>query len=54
MGDTEHLAIAQLGAGDAPAGLRCRRKRTGTRTRPTGCSFSRKGIVFGMRDATAG
>ena len=36
MADTEHLAIVELGADDAPAGSRCRPKRTGTRTRPTG------------------
>ena len=39
MADTEHVAIVELGVGRrARPGLRCRPKRTGTRTRPTGAS----------------
>ena len=51
MAATDQLAIVRARRGRrARRALRCRPKRTGIRTRPTGAFSSTQGTVFGMRD----
>jgi GNAT superfamily N-acetyltransferase len=52
MGDTEHLAIAQLGAGDAAGGLALSSEAHWNQNEADWLFFLSKGIVFGMRDRT--
>ncbi len=50
MGDTEHLAIAQLGAGDVAGGLALSSEAHWNQNEADWLYFLTKGIVFGMRD----
>src|ERR1700743_3995103 len=50
MGDTDHLAIAQLGAGDVAGGLALSSEAHWNQNEADWLYFLTKGIVFGMRD----
>jgi GNAT superfamily N-acetyltransferase len=50
MDDTEHLTIAQLGAGDAAGGLALSTEAHWNQNEADWLYFLTKGIVFGMRD----
>jgi GNAT superfamily N-acetyltransferase len=50
MGDTEHLAITQLGAGDVAGGLALSTEAHWNQNEADWLYFLSKGIVFGMRD----
>ncbi len=50
MGDTEHLAIAQLGAGDVAGGLALSSEAHWNQNEADWLYFLTKGIVFGMRE----
>lgn len=50
MGDTEHLAITQLGAGDAAGGLALSSEAHWNQNEADWLFFLGKGIVFGVRD----
>jgi GNAT superfamily N-acetyltransferase len=50
MGDTEHLAITQLGAGDMAGGLALSTEAQWNQNEADWLFFLEKGIVFGMRD----
>jgi GNAT superfamily N-acetyltransferase len=50
MGDTEHLAITQLGAGDVAGGLALSSEAHWNQNEADWLYFLTKGIVFGIRD----
>ena len=50
MGDTDHLPISQLGAGDAAGGLLLSTEAHWNQTEADWEFFLTKGIVFGNRD----
>jgi GNAT superfamily N-acetyltransferase len=50
MGDTEHLAIAQLGTGDVVGGIALSSEAHWNQNEADWLYFLTKGIVFGMRD----
>ncbi len=50
MGDTDHLAIAQLGAGDVAGGLALSTEAHWNQNESDWLYFLEKGIAFGMRD----
>src|SRR5246500_4794391 len=50
MGDTEHLAITELGAGDVAGGLALSTEAHWNQNEADWLYFLTKGIVFGMRD----
>jgi GNAT superfamily N-acetyltransferase len=50
MGDTEHLAIAQLGAGDVGGGLALSTEAQWNQNEADWLYFLTKGTVFGVRD----
>jgi GNAT superfamily N-acetyltransferase len=50
MGDTEHLAIAQLGAGDVAGGMALSTEAHWNQNEADWLFFLGKGIVFGVRD----
>ncbi len=50
MGDTDHLAIAQLGAGDVTGGLALSTEAHWNQNEADWLFFLSKGIVFGVRD----
>jgi GNAT superfamily N-acetyltransferase len=52
MGDTDHLAIAQLAAGDAAGGLALSSEAHWNQNEADWLFLLSKGIVFGMRDRT--
>jgi GNAT superfamily N-acetyltransferase len=50
MGDTEHLAINQLSAGDVAGGMALSTEAHWNQNEPDWLHFLTKGIVFGVRD----
>jgi GNAT superfamily N-acetyltransferase len=50
MGDTDHLAVTQLGAGDVAGGLALSTEAHWNQNEADWLFFLSKGIVFGMRD----
>ena len=50
MADTEHVALAELGVGDAPAGLLLSTEAHWNQNEADWRFFLSKGIVFGVRD----
>src|SRR6478609_6852745 len=50
MADTEHVALAELGVGDAPAGLLLSMEAHWNQNEADWRFFLSKGIVFGVRD----
>ena len=53
MADTEHIAIVELGVGDAPAGLVLSTEAHWNQNEADWRFFLSKGIVFGVRDEQA-